>query len=191
MPTAHHHRAALALLVLGSVALLPACSESATDPTAGQPPETTGTTGTTDGADATPDARTDTYTGVLGVIDALPVEGDPETDLRIHHEHLPGFLAKDGTVFVTSDGVPGMKSMSMPFPPREGVDISTLRVGDKVRFSFEVHYGGTPPWELTGFEKLDPATEIDFADKVTHAADDPAPTQDGHSGHDHSGHDHP
>lgn len=126
--------------------------------------------------------RDDLYEGVLGVIASLPVEGNPASELRIHHEHIPTFKTKDGQVNMTADGVAGMKSMVMPFPVAEGLDISPLKIGDKVRFDFAVHWGGDRVWEITAFEIIDPDTEIDFSNKLT----DPA-MPDEHSGHDHDG----
>ena len=69
--------------------------------------------------------------------------------------------------------------------PKQGVSAANLLVGDKVRFDFTVQWGGTPPWQITAFEVLDPETEIDFSNKTV--ADDH--TGEGHD--DHAGHDHP
>jgi hypothetical protein len=140
-------------------------------------------------ADADKVVRDDVYEDVLGVITNLPVAGQPGTELKIHHEHIPGFKTKEGSVNVTADGVPGMKSMIMPFPAGEGVDLSGFAVGDTVKFTFVVHWGGSPAWEVTRIEKMPEGTEVDFANKVTEmpAADD---AHDDHAGHDHSGHDH-
>lgn len=123
------------------------------------------------------EAAGEVYTDILGIVQSLPVAGNPASELRIHHEHIPGFKTQDGTVFVAADGVRGMKSMTMAFPVAEGLDISTMRVGDKIRFDFVVTWGGTPPWSITRFEKLDPATEIDFSNKATDVspADDEQP----------------
>lgn len=112
------------------------------------------------------DVAGDVYENILGIVASLPVAGNPASELRIHHEHIPGFKAKDGTVFVAADGVLGMKSMTMAFPVMEGLDISTLSVGDKIRFDFVVTWDGSPPWAVTRFEKIDPATEIDFSNKA-------------------------
>lgn len=170
----------LSLLILGPLVMLPACKESPADPHAGHDHG--------DHAD-TPAARTDTYTDILGVVAQLKVEGDASSEFKIQHEHIPDFKTKDGTVFVTADGVPGMKSMTMAFPAGEGVDLSAFQVGDKVRFSFAVNYGGSPPWHLTAIEKIDPATEINFANKVTVPAPDHG--HDHADDGDHTGHDHP
>lgn len=128
--------------------------------------------------------RDDAYTGILGVVTSLPSPGSDRAELRIHHEHIPTFRTKEGEINVTADGVPGMKSMVMPFPVAEGLDVSSLQVGDKVRFDFTVQWGGTPPWQITAFEVLDPETEIDFSNK-TIADDHTGEDHDDHAGHDH------
>lgn len=134
--------------------------------------------------------RDDVYEGVLGEIAGLPVAGDPSTELRIHHEHIPGFKTKEGVVNVSSDGVPGMKSMTMPFPPAKSLDLSGLSVGDPVRFTFVVHWGGQRAWEVTKIEKLDAGTAIDFGNKDVAPVTDDA-SHDDADAEDHSGHDHP
>lgn len=140
--------------------------------------------------------RTDTYEDILGKISALPIEGDPLSQLRIYHEHIPTFRTKQGTVFVNSAGVPGMNAMDMEFPPAEGVSLDGFAIGDKVRFTFDVNWGGERAWEVTSIEKLPEDTEIDFSVKPTpkelleeleEAADD---DHSGHDHDDHSGHDH-
>lgn len=158
------------LLLLGSLPLS-ACDGNRT-------PSSTGSTHAHGQDDV---VRDDTYEGVRGVVVALPAPGDKDPQARIHHEHIPHFRTKEGTVFVTADGVPGMKSMVMPFPIADGLDVSGLAVGDKIVFDFTVHWGGERPWEMTRFEKLDPETEIDFTNKTA----DGAPGDDDHAGHDH------
>jgi len=106
--------------------------------------------------------RTDVYEGILGEIVAMPA-GDENPEMRIRHQQIPGFKNEAGEVPVTPDGIPGMRSMQMPFPVAQGVSLGTLAVGDKVRFSFRVNWGGSTPWELTAIEKLDPDTEIDYS----------------------------
>lgn len=144
-------------------------------------------------AAATQAPAPDTYADILGVVTTLPVAGQPGSELKIHHEHIPGFKTKDGVVNVSADGVRGMKSMTMPFPVGEGVSLEGIEVGDKVRFTFAVNWGGSPPWEVTRIEEVPADTEIDFANKADPDAHDHA--DHNHSGHghaddDHSGHDH-
>jgi len=145
------------------------------------------------GAAQTGAVRADTYEGVLGVVATLPIEGQPGSEFKIHHEHIPGFKTKAGEVFVTADGVPGMKSMVMAFPVAETASIDGLAVGDPIRFTFEVIWGGSPPWRVTAIEQLDAGTEIDFGNKVEGVAPTGGGDSDGDAGHDpgdHDGHDH-
>jgi hypothetical protein len=138
------------------------------------------------------DVREDVYTGIRGVVTMLPVEGNPASELKIQHEQIPTFLNKDGEIGVNMRGVPGMASMNMPFPVAEGLDISSLAIGDKVMFDFTVYWGrpdAGPAWEITRFEKLDPATELDFTNTTVEDAATDAPHD--HDAEDHSGHDHP
>jgi hypothetical protein len=115
----------------------------------------------------------DVYADILGIVQSLPVAGNPASEMRIYHEQIPGFKTQEGTVFVAADGVRGMKSMTMAFPVAEGLDISTLSIGDKIRFDFVVTWDGSPPWSITRFEKIDPATEIDFSNKTPEDAEQP------------------
>lgn len=78
-----------------------------------------------------------TYT-VPGTIQALPVPGDVRQPLKIHHELIPHFVGSDGRVI-------GMPEMSMPFPDvAPGVDLSSLTVGQRVEFTFEVRWKSEP-----------------------------------------------
>jgi len=134
--------------------------------------------------------RTDVYEGILGEIAAMPIEGDPSSELRIYHEHIPTFRTKQGTIFVNNGGVPGMNAMEMPFPPADGLSLDGLAVGDKIRFTFAVNWGGERAWEVTKIEKLPADTVIDYSVKPTPEELLPAghptmPTDDDHSGHDH------
>lgn len=151
-------------------------------------------------ANASPDqiVRVDTYEDILGIVATLPEAGKPGSEFKIHHEHIPGFKTRDGEVFVTADGVPGMKSMVMAFPLGDAVTLDGLEQGDKVRFSFDVNWGGAPPWVVTEIEEIDADTVINFANKVDGMTSTAASKDDPHAGHDHgdesdhdhSGHDH-
>lgn len=133
-------------------------------------------------------AAPDVYTDILGIVASLD-DGMPASEFKIHHEHIPGFKTRTGEVNVTPDGIPGMKAMVMPFPVAESVDLSGIEVGDKVRFSFVVNWGGSPPWQLTAIEEIDPSTEISFENKaVVETGEDAG--HDDHHDHDHHGHDH-
>ena len=130
--------------------------------------------------------RSDVYTGVRGIITFMPSAENPDPHMKIHHTHIPHFLREDGTVNLSPDNIPGMKSMTMGFPAAQGVDISSFKVDDKVEFTFRVNWGGSPAWEITEITKLDPDTEIDF----TNTPADPSEIPSGSANDDHSGHDH-
>lgn len=143
-------------------------------------------------ADASPTGvvRQDNYQDILGVVATVPVAGKPGSEFKIHHEHIPGFKSKDGVVFVAADGVPGMKSMVMAFPLGPGISLDGIEAGDKVRFSFEVNWGGSPPWRVTALEEIDADTVIDFGNKVNAVSPTDAQEDSGHDhGNDHDGHD--
>lgn len=136
----------------GVFAFVPACSdETPRTPDAGRAADDT--------------ARQDVYTGVRGLVVSLPQPGNPASELRIRHEHIPTFLNKDGEIGVNARGVPGMAAMEMPFPVAEGLDISGMSVGDVVAFDFTVRWGVGPSWFITRYEVLDPGTELDFTNR--------------------------
>ncbi len=97
---------------------------------------------------------------VRGRIVQLPVEGRPAMVLQIDHEHIPNFKDKTGKVTVNSDGSLGMKRMIMPFPVAVGVSLEGLSIGDKVQFTFEVNWGGSPTYQVTAISPLPPETEL-------------------------------
>ena len=119
------------------------------------------------GSDA---VRVDVYEGILGEISALP-GSLPGEDMKIRHEHIPDFKSETGEVHVAADGVTGMKSMTMPFPLSEGLSLDGFSVGDKVRFSFRVNWGGGVPWELTAIERLPQDTEINYENAMPASTD--------------------
>lgn len=176
-------RAVIAGLLLISPFALSACKQESSAPVApgsAQP-----------SASTSPPSREDVYTGIRGVVTMLPIAGNHASELKIQHEHIPAFRNKDGEIGVNMRGVPGMASMVMPFPIAQGLDISGLSIGDKVAFDFTVYWGGPasgPKWEITSFEKLDPATELDFSNSTIQDAADHTHDLDGE---DHSGHNHP
>lgn len=95
-----------------------------------------------------------TYT-VKGIVESLPTIDKPQSELRVHHEAIDDFADRDGKVV-------GMNSMTMEFPPAKGVDISSLKVGDKVVLTFSVWWKQSPPWLATKIETLPPETPIEF-----------------------------
>ena len=93
---------------------------------------------------------------VRGQIAMLPDPENPSKSLQIQHENIPDFVNKAGE---TS----GMKPMAMPFTPAPDVDLSGLAIGDKVRFTFDVDWDGSPLFLLTEIEPLAPETQLDFS----------------------------
>ena len=160
MPEFNDIRRPLLALAAGAgvFAFAPACSNETPEPTAA---DTGGATGET----ADEDIREDVYTGVRGLVVSLPQPGNPASELRIRHEHIPTFRNKDGEIGVNARGVPGMAAMEMPFPVADGLDISGMSVGDTIAFDFTVRWGVGPSWFITRYEVLDPGTELDFTNR--------------------------
>ena len=166
-PKNQTQRITLASLILGSTLMLGACSDS-TAPTSNEAPQSQA-----DSANTPAEAAPDVYENILGQITMLPIANDPSTELKIHHQQIVNFKTKDGTINVNSKGVSGMPSMTMPFPTADGLSLDGLAVGDKIAFTFQVNWSGTgPAWEVTKIEKVDPATEIDFSNKIEELIDD-------------------
>jgi len=106
--------------------------------------------------DTAPTPTPDIYADLLAEIKQLPIENDPSTALRLRHQPIPTFKDSTGEVI-------GMKSMTMEFPPAEGLSLAGLNINDKVRFTFEIVWDDSiPSWAVTKIEKIDPATKIDF-----------------------------
>lgn len=187
--------------LISATALIMGCSD-ATTPSSTQAPQSQADAHDHDGHDHDHDHDTtstastpDFYSNILGEITQVPVEGDPSTSLRIRHQQIPNFKTKDGTINVNSKGISGMASMTMEFPLAEGVNIDQLVIGDKVSFNFQVNWGGAAvAWEVTKIEKIDPATEIDFTNKIEEIKDAAEKVmddmQDMTDHDDHTGHDH-
>lgn len=106
----------------------------------------------TDDADQGP---VQSYT-VRGEVVAVPGGGGPNDQLRIHHEAVPDFVGIDGDVV-------GMSPMTMPFPTADTVDVAALAPGDKVEFTFEVRWQGSPGYRISQVRKLPPDTQLDFS----------------------------
>jgi Cu/Ag efflux protein CusF len=115
------------------------------------------------GSEMSEEVRVDAYEGIMGEIAFIPEADDTKRHPKIHHVHIPTFKKDDGTIAMTPDGIPGMRSMTMEFPLAEGVSLEGFEVGDKVMFDFVVNWGGRVAWEVTNIEKLDASTEIDFS----------------------------
>lgn len=108
-----------------------------------------GATSSPTAADTTsPTARS--YT-VRGVVLRAATDG---REWQIHHEALPEFVGIDGKV-------EPMDAMVMPFPIDAQV-AGDLRVGDKIRFTFQVDWQGSPPLLVTRWERLPADTRLSF-----------------------------
>ena len=108
---------------------------------------------------------------VRGQVVMVPDASSPMSELQIRHEHIPDFVGWDGRVHTNTDGVPGMKPMTMPFPVKDAAVLEGLRVGDKVEFTFVTDLNAKQYW-LTSAEKLSPDATLDFGLKAT---GDPSP----------------
>jgi len=126
------------------------------------------------GCERTPDgappassaARTPTETyEVRGEVVSLPVEGQPLSELRIRHEHIPDFVNFAGENPVNAAGVRGMEAMTMPFPAEPGVIPGGLAVGDKVLFTLAVDRESRSYW-VSRIEELPADTALDFGVKA-------------------------
>jgi hypothetical protein len=137
----------------------------------------------------TSDRTPDTYSGIRGEITQLPDPSVPGSQLKIHHEQIPDFKTVDGTISVTSNGIAGMRSMTMPFPLSTGLSIEGYSVGDKVEFEFVVNWGNDrPAWEITSIEKLPADTVIDYTNVIQEGFDEAAQDMMDHDhSHDHDG----
>ncbi|MFG0283534.1 MAG: copper-binding protein [Phycisphaerales bacterium JB039] len=92
---------------------------------------------------------------VRGQIVQLPDPENPAKALQIQHENIPDFINRFGEKS-------GMKPMAMPFTPAPGLDLSSLAIGAKVEFTFDVDWDGSPLFQVTAIEELPAETELDF-----------------------------
>lgn len=135
-------RAAARALVVCALATLCACDRPASQPRS-QPAASPGS-----GAQAAPGAQARVYT-VNGTIEQLPDPAVKGSMLQVHHEDIPGFVSREGTVV-------GMNAMTMPFPPAPGVSLAGLKVGDAVELTFEVRWDRIPPQQATAIRRRQP-----------------------------------
>jgi hypothetical protein len=95
-----------------------------------------------------------------GVIMALPGPNRAKQFLQIHHEEIPEFVGRSGSVV-------GMKEMIMDFPDvASGEVVRGFAVGDAVRFTFEVRWKGTPRTLVTSIERLPEGEELELSKVV-------------------------
>lgn len=187
-PRTHAARrfAPLGLTLLASAALL-GCSDNTTPSSAAPQSQ----------VDArADDPRPDVYTAIRGQITQLPDQNIPGSELKIRHQQIRDFKTQDGNININSKGIKGMASMTMPFPPADGLSLDGLVVGDKIEFDFVVNWGSKtgPSWEVTRIAKLPDDTEIDYTNTIEEMPADHQQMIDKlqHDDHDdHTGHDHP
>lgn len=115
---------------------------------------------------------------VRGTVVSLP---GPTQELQVHHEHIPEFVnPRTGEINQNNDGTPGMREMVMPMPPRPGLDVSTLEVGQEVMITFGVWTGLDTPsgfaHRLTGYELIEASDEVSAEAHDADDADAPAST---------------
>ena len=73
----------------------------------------------------------------------------------LEHEAIPDFVGITGEV-------EGMDSMVMPFAVADGLDLSGLEVGSKVRFELTVDWSAKVPGRITRIETLPAETALSF-----------------------------
>lgn len=102
--------------------------------------------------------QTVAYT-VRGVIAQLPDPQNPTTMFMVRHESMPHYRRPDGDL--------GMNSMTMPFPPADGVSLDGWSVGDQIELAFEVDYdandGTLLDFRATGLVALPEGVQLDFS----------------------------
>lgn len=106
-----------------------------------------------------PTSHTVEYT-VRAEIVRLPAPGEAAPELQARHEEIPSFVEKHG------ETPKGMRAMTMPFPVAPGLDLSAVKVGDKVSLTFAVDYaietGLVDGWRATRMVPLPPETILEF-----------------------------
>lgn len=91
-----------------------------------------------------------------GKIITLPKTGSPPEYLEIHHEKIPSFRNSAGKQI-------GMDEMVMPFPELgPGLKLESLKVGDKVKLTFEVYWKPRARYVATAVSKLPDDTALEI-----------------------------
>lgn len=98
-----------------------------------------------------------TYT-VRAMVTLLPSKENPAASFTVRHEPLPQFMGEQGKL--------GMPAMEMPFPLKDGADISTVHLGQKIELTFEVDYDTEARrptgYRATRFTPLPDDTRLNF-----------------------------
>jgi Cu/Ag efflux protein CusF len=133
--------------LLSLTALLLACDRGPSTPT----PPSKQTPSPTPAQNAqTPDVYV-----VRGVVKKLPKADDPRSAFAVHHEAIPTFKGKDGTVV-------GMHEMTMEFPLGPGVTTDGLAIGQSISLTFEVLTGPSMKYYVTKIEPLPEGTKLEL-----------------------------
>lgn len=137
-----------ALALAGSIVAMGLFSCGENPPTKAQPPAQPS-------SDGTPDpAAKNTYV-VRGRVVDMPRPESPASDFTLMHEAIPDFVRSDGTL--------GMNAMRMPFSSETPIDLSGVKMGDKVELRWTVWWDGSFPHStIDEIRVLDPATELDL-----------------------------
>jgi hypothetical protein len=94
-----------------------------------------------------------TYT-VRGRVVRLP--SPPRQNLVVHHEPIPGFVDRTGTVV-------GMSEMEMDFGwLAPGCGVEGVGEGDLVELKFEVRWRSSPPTLVTAIRRLEPGAGVNI-----------------------------
>ena len=92
---------------------------------------------------------------VRGVVRQIRELGDGKTQLSVLHEAIDEFVGITGEVV-------GMKSMTMPFTVEDGVDLTGIEPGSKVRFELSVDWDRAEPGLISAVEPLPQDTVLDI-----------------------------
>lgn len=133
--------------LLSLTALLLACDRGPSTPTtpSNQSPRQT----------PAENAQTPDVYVVRGVVKKLPAADDPRSAFAVHHEAIPTFKGKDGSVV-------GMHEMTMEFPLGPGVTTDGLAIGQSISLTFEVLTGPSMKYYVTKIEPLPEGTKLEL-----------------------------
>lgn len=138
-------RTARTSVVTGLVAAIVALSSCAKQPES-------------DESEAANAVETVSYT-VRGIIAQMPDPQNPASMFTVRHESMPHYRRQNGEL--------GMSSMTMPFPPAEGLSLDGWAAGDHVELSFEVDYdaqgGSILAFRATALVALPDGVQLDFS----------------------------
>lgn len=92
---------------------------------------------------------------VRGRVVDMPRPESPASDFTLLHEAIPDFVRSNGTL--------GMNAMRMPFTSETPIDLSGVKIGEKVEVRWTVWWEGSFPHStIDEIRVLDPATELEL-----------------------------